>query len=284
MFSWFRHKTPKGERAAAAPNLGADVKVAIDDLRPRSERLNLIDIAWQVLVRQSHKVTAHDTWLQLPDWGLVIRPTLEQIKPLENGAVHTITTIESRHPAFNADHIFEYQHSTGNSVADSLTNGFDDWVRMDLVTLLEALRPAPEQCMMMEMEFPAHDGAPGRRRRAILGPVAHYCQHARSPRERRTDRKDDHDFCPCCLFTRSFDAFKKLLEDDHFYGIRLFAMRNENGVAGADCRVNGKEWEPGKEALRRYVGTWSDAGVEFRKQYVVLRSIESTSPAAKVAS
>jgi len=277
MFSWFRHKKPKDEPAAPASNLGVDAKIAIaHESRIRPERVNPIDIAQRVLAQQSHKVAAHDTWLQLPDWGLVIRPTLEQIKPLQSGAVQTITTIEARHPVFNTARIFEYQHSTGSSIADSLAKGFDDWARTDLVTLLEALRPTPEQCMMME--FPARDAFPERHRRAILGPVAHYRQHPPSP-ERSSGDEEHHDFCPCCLFTRSFEAFKRLLEDDNFYGIRLFAMRNENGAAGADCRVNGREWEPGKEALRQYVETWSDAGVEFRKQYVVIRSVESTSPA-----
>jgi hypothetical protein len=277
MFSWFRREKPKTEAAAAAPNLGVDVKVAFTGgVRKRSEHLNLINVAQRVLVEQSHKVIAHDTWLELQGWGLVIRPVLEQIKPLQNGGAQTVTTIDVRHQAFNVDRVFEYQHSTGDSVEDSVAKGFDDWAKMDLVALLESLRPTPEECMMMEMKFPARDGVPQRHRRAILGPVAHYCQH---PRPQRTDREDDHDFCPCCLLTKSFNAFKRQLEDDKFYGIRLFAMRSENGAAGADCRVNGKEWEAGKEALRQYVGTWSDAGVEFRKQYVVIRSVESASPA-----
>jgi len=53
----------------------------------------------------------------------------------------------------------------------------------------------------------------------------------------------------------------------------LFAMRNSQGHAEADCRVNGEEFEPGKLALRKYVETWPEAGIEFRKQYVVIQNI-----------
>ena len=86
---------------------------------------------------------------------------------------------------------------------------------------------------------------------------------------------EEHPFCPCCLLTRSWEAFRELIEGDGFYGLRLFAMRDPEGNPRADCRVNGAEWERGKQALREYVRTWPGAGVEFRKQFVVLQSQES---------
>jgi len=63
----------------------------------------------------------------------------------------------------------------------------------------------------------------------------------------------------------------KLL-DNNFYGIRLFAMRDEQGAHVADCRVNGVDWDPGKQAVAKYVSSWPDLGFEFRKQYVVLHT------------
>jgi hypothetical protein len=65
---------------------------------------------------------------------------------------------------------------------------------------------------------------------------------------------------------------KPIILDGQFYGIRLFAMRGQDGTAGADCRLNGEDWEPGKNALIAYVNSWPDRGVEFRKQYVILQS------------
>ncbi len=49
-------------------------------------------------------------------------------------------------------------------------------------------------------------------------------------------------------------------------------MRDESGAPGADCRINGEDYEPGMEALRAYVATWPGAGVEYRKQYVFLHT------------
>jgi hypothetical protein len=43
-------------------------------------------------------------------------------------------------------------------------------------------------------------------------------------------------------------------------------MRDEDGTPGADCRINGEDYESGMEALRSYVATWPEAGLEFRKQ------------------
>jgi len=49
-------------------------------------------------------------------------------------------------------------------------------------------------------------------------------------------------------------------------------MRGPEGESGADCRINGLDWEEGKRALVKYVNTWPDLGVEFRKQYIVLQN------------
>ena len=88
-----------------------------------------------------------------------------------------------------------------------------------------------------------------------------------------TDQQcESHEFCPCCLLTNSFSAFKELIEARQFYGLRLFAARDENGFPQADCRVNGEDWAEGCEALRKYVTTWPGEGYEFRKQYVVLHT------------
>jgi hypothetical protein len=79
---------------------------------------------------------------------------------------------------------------------------------------------------------------------------------------------------PCWDSARkSFPAFKDLFEGDGFYGVRLYAARDEAGVPLADCRVNGEDYESGASALREYAKTWPPAGFEFRKQYVVLHSV-----------
>jgi hypothetical protein len=135
---------------------------------------------------------------------------------------------------------------------------------------------------MPEMAFPAKDGAPARVRRAILGPVMHYMASPSAHIEgssapanalAQEDAGDAHAFCPCCLLTKSFEAFRELIVGDGFHGLRLYAMRGAEGTAQADCRVNGDDWEKGAQALREYVKTWPDAGFEFRKQYVVVHSV-----------
>jgi hypothetical protein len=146
-------------------------------------------------------------------------------------------------------------------------------MQTDFVTLLDALRAKPEHCTIMEMTFPAKDGKPERIRRAVLGPCTHV---AKTP----PDASQEHPFCPCCLLTNSFEAFRDLFEADAFYGLRLLAMRDRDGTPGADCRVNGDDWEKGAQALRDYVNTWPQAGFEMRKQYVVLQTVEAGSQQA----
>jgi hypothetical protein len=248
--------------------LGTAGEVAFSNAnRSWTERFDLVDAAAAAFKSRGHAVAACETWLEHGDSGFTIQPLLVNLQPLEDGGVRTLTTMQVNHPALVPAGVFEYQHSTGDNVVESLTKGFDQWVQTDFATLLDALRVTPEHCTTMEMTFPPKDGKPERVRRAVLGPVTHYM----SPIP--PDAAEEHPFCPCCLLTNCFDAFGHLIEADAFFGLRMFALRDRDGKPGADCRVNGEDWEKGAEALQAYARTWPASGYEFRKQYVVLQSV-----------
>jgi hypothetical protein len=113
-------------------------------------------------------------------------------------------------------------------------------------------------------------------RQVILGPVAHL---ATNPPPKK---KEAHPFCPCCLFTESMEAFHAVLQTDQFLGVRLFASRDQLGVAAADCRVNGEDFAAALPALTAYVEKWPQRGLEFRKQYVVIRTVSRIVDASAV--
>ena len=273
---------PPPPRPASAPQRSADrpgemetvsgtVRFANGD-RSWSETFNVVDSLERVLKRQEFFSRRDGNTLTLTESGFAISPVLVSFKPTDDGGSQTTTVTRVRHPTLIPDGLFEYQHSTGNSLADALAKGFDQWGQTDLAALLDALDEKPSRCTRMEMSMPATAERPERHRRIVLGPVSHLAIHAPPP-EPAAD--GEHSFCPCCLLTKSFEAFQDQVRADGTFGIRLFAMRNADGTASADCRVNGAEYEPGKIALRQYVQSWPDRGVEFRKQYVVVRSINA---------
>jgi hypothetical protein len=283
-----------GFRQKAAPKLlssnpgkGAAGEVAFSSAeRSWSEHYNLVPLLASVLGERGHQVQSEKSWLVHQDSGFIVLPQVVQLQLLDKVGVRTTTTIQVNHSALVPDGVFEYQHSTGNNVEDSVRKGFEQWAQTDLVALLEALQPKPEICTTLEMTFPEKDRKPAYSRRAVLGPVAHFVENPQIYAEQKTqdnrgdvqgERCESHEFCPCCLLTNSFEAFRELIEASGFYGLRLFAARDEKGVPQADCRVNGNDWEKGAEALRKYVTTWPAAGFEFRKQYVVLHSVEKES-------
>ena len=269
----FRKKTPAPLPCPANVGLGMEAKVAFSTGdRSWTENVNLVSLAAAVLKQRGYSAVTEKTWLLHGDSGFTILPQLVELHPLDDGGVRTVTTMQSNHPKLCPAGVFEYQHSTGNNVADSISRGFDQWVQTDFVPLLDALLPQPETCTALLMEFPAGDGRAARVRRAVLGPVAHFMQEPPSTPD--DNAAEEHPFCPCCLLTNSFEAFRELIEGDGFYCLRLFSARDTEGAAQADCRVNGEDWESGVQALREYARTWPPAGYEFRKQYVVLQSIE----------
>ena len=184
--------------------------------------------------------------------------------PLDDGSVRTCTLITATHADYFPDGLAEFQHAAGETVEASVLDGFNVWSQMDLVTLEDSLRSDPLDCNMMEMSFPEEDGV-SLVRQVILGPTAH-----RTTAGARED--EEHPFCPCCLFTQSFEAFDELLRTDRFIGIRLFASRDANGEPAADCRVNGEDFPAGVDYLIKYAQSWPQHGFEYRKQYIVIRS------------
>jgi hypothetical protein len=220
-----------------------------------------------VMGLRGHAVTRHDASLRHRDSGTVITPHLLEQHPATK-VVRSMTAMTMSHPRLAPNGVFEYQHAFGETLNEAVCSGFDQWVQLDFATFLDALRDRPQHSLTLEMTLPRGDG-PGLNRRAVLGPVS-YLVTSPQPGD-----ADEHPFCSCCLLTNTFEAFRPVFEADGFFGIRLFAARNEDGSAQADCRVNGQDWENGKLALRNYVDRWPQAGFEFRKQYVILQTLST---------
>lgn len=256
----------------ANPGQGNRLTAAFaDGEKTWTEEADLVDLAAEILEQHGHDTEHHGSWLRHADTGLVIQPLLVSYQPVHKQGVRTTTTVEVSHPQAFPAGLFEYQHSAGRDLNESIRKGFDQWARLDLVTLLDALKPKPETCLVLEMRFGSDDDALARR--AVLGPVAHY---AVNPPPAEPGDEAHPPFCGCCLLTNCFEPFQGLMRADAFYGVRLFAALDENGQPQADCRVNGEDFEAGAEALRRYATTWPPAGYEFRKQYVVLQTAAPT--------
>jgi hypothetical protein len=206
------------------------------------------------------------------DWvefgGFSLLPQVVNVEPLENSGVKTAITIQIAHDALIPGGTFEYQYSSGTDIRDSIAKAFQSWADLDLPVFLDAQRATAATCMVVQ----ASSGSESRSalppdRRLVFGPTLQMVQNPETI-------KGEHDFCPCCLFTNSIDAFDALLKDQAFYGVRLFASRDAEGHIEADCRVNGVDHPAGAAALARYAQSWPDRGAEYRKQYVCIQTRE----------
>ena len=286
MFGWFRRKRAGARQEASTagetppPRLG--VNRANPGFMPRGsvaftngrrkwqESFDCVQSLARLMEANGHRPRVDGDLVLDEGTGLSFRPLLADFNPIETGGVRTTTTIEVTHGTVIPSPTFEYQHSTGETTPASIEEGFDQWCKTDLVTLADATRPDLRDCTAMSLEFPAEGGRPARKRRVVLGPVAHLREH---PPEPAATEAEAHPFCPCCLLTQSFDAFTPLIEGGGFVGLRMFAMRGPTGSPDADCRTNGEDFPPGKAALARYVTTWPGTGIEFRKQFVVIQDV-----------
>jgi len=239
----------------------------------------LMQMLFEVLAAEDIKATWQGGYLRLAD-GLVLGAERAEVVALAEDKFRTCTRIYVSHADYFPQGLSEYQHAMGASEVLAMTEGFRTWARMDLLALLDATREFPKDCTVIEMNVASEtEVAAGKAvyRQVILGPVAHL---ATLPAPKR---KEEHPFCPCCLFTESMPAFHELLQTNQFLGVRLFASRDNEGKLAADCRVNGEDFLAATEHLQHYAEKWPQRGLEFRKQYVVIRSSErSVNPGATI--
>ena len=237
---------------------GTELRITISDGEHSwAEDLDLLDLLQSVLQAQC-AVALQDGWLVAE--GFFLRPEILEVERLDRGGVRTLTTISVAHEQLVPHGLFEFQHASCENTAASIAEGFKQWMKTDWPVLLDSTRASPTECTSIDQKI--IDPTP-RVRRALLGPVSHVAS-------RTATAEEEHPFCPCCLLTNSYEAFRTHLEGDGYFAVRLLALRNSAGEVTADCRINGVDWEVGKEHLMRYAKTWPDRGFEMRKQYVVL--------------
>lgn len=252
-------------RLAGNPGQGASFEMSYrNGERSWSETVDLSALLLETLAARGHQGRlARDGWIVLSD-GLWLLPQILSLSVESADRANSSTTIEVAHARLLPGGTFEFQHSAGDDATDTLARGFDLWAQVDLVVYQDALHKEPAHCTSMEMNWQE-----GRARRVLFGPVAH---RVACPDAEVGEAEEAHAFCPCCLFTNTWDAFKPQIESDAVHGVRLYAARDAQGVVQADCRVDGEDWPAGAEALRAYAARWPDRGLEFRKQYVVIQS------------
>ena len=234
--------------------------------------VDIVTEAEAMLTGLEYTVERRGADLYLPEFSLTFSPRGIGLSQSDSGTVRTVSIVRAVHPEAFPAGIFEYQRGAGANPREALQYGLNRWARLDVPVFCDALLETPKQCTTMEMTFPLEDGRPERKHRVILGPTAHMMA---SPPEEMAGGScgEEHSFCPCCLTTQCMDSFLPLFESSETLGVRLLAMRDDNGETSADCRINGEDFEAGKEALRAYARGWPRHGFEFRKQYVLYQSL-----------
>lgn len=264
-FSWFRKSRPLELPALSAANPGKVVRgtFRLDrGERTENEAIDLAAVLARALRAAEVRHLEHPAGAILPS-GIILQPRLAGIDLPREGRVHTTSTIEVALPANAGSGSFEYLHGNAATVSEALDSSFAGWVRFDLPVWLDAVEPQPRICTAIETGGEAKVPV----RRVLLGPSAHAVS-----RPANAAVPENHPYCPCCMFTHLRELLWPLVQAEGTTGIRFYAARNEVGDAVADCRINGVDFPEGIAALRDYVNTWPDRGVESRKQFILIQT------------
>lgn len=267
---------PPGPNLLAGETAAGEVRFARSGTS-RAEPFDAVDSLARSLDRREFLFDRRADRLVLTASGFEVAPVVLAVHPWSDGRCHTVSVTRVRHPRLIPGGLYEYQHADARLVAAALADGCRQWIDTDLDPLTDAAADEPSRCSAMDIEVPATAGRPAHHRRIVYGPVDIRSSSADPPRP--IVDADGHPFCGCCLLTHSMDALQQHVEGQATVGIRLFAARLSDGSVGADCRVNGDDFDPGRAALRRYVRTWPGRVPQTRKQYVVITSVPTPTEA-----
>lgn len=217
-------------------------------------------------------------WIYVKNNGYYLLPQLIDLYYDENDKLNLSATIQIHHKELFPEGIFEYIYpqTNENNIIDGLFSLFKTWVDLDWETLCDCLNPTDKsKYMSAKISF---DEENKKVRQVYYGAVLSYPNiDIEDAKTKGIDVEPYIDeFCPCCLFTKSMEAFDNQIKDfNKNYAIRLFALKAPDGELDADCRVNGEEYPEAEKYLKEYAKTWKDCDiVKLRKQYVVIRNVE----------
>lgn len=241
----------------------------------RTEPFDATDTLARVLDRREFLYDRSEQAVRLRESELAMSPRVMGVYVLPDGRCQTVCTVTVLHRRLFPDGLFEYQYATGRLVSGSLATGFAEWVDTDLDVLIEAVTGKVDRCTLLDVIVPATADRPLRLRRAFIGPIEQRGSSAAVNRHKqRQPRTEGAVFGPSLCLTDSPATFVGQIEGDGLFGLKFYGVRQSSGTVGADCRVNGNEFDPGKKALAKYVRTWPGREPRAEKQYVVIRDAE----------
>lgn len=230
---------------------------------------------WDVEILDSE--IGNDKWIHVKDNGYSLLPALINFYSDENNEIKISATVQIHHKEVFPNGIFEYVYPQKKveNVIGGLFELFETWVNLDWRTLCDCLKFEKSEFMSMRIDL---NKEKTQAKHVFYGPVLSYPNIDVEDAKAKGIDVDPYidEFCPCCLFTNSMEAFVKQIKDtNQNYAIRLFAMKDPNGEVDADCRINGEEYPQAEEYLKKYAKTWKDCDIiKMRKQYVIIKNVE----------
>lgn len=229
---------------------------------------------WDVEILDSE--TGNDKWIHVKDNDYYLFPALINFYSDENNELKISATIQIHHKEIFPNGIFEYVYpqKKAENVIGGLFELFETWADLDWLTLCDCLKFEKSEFMSMRIDL---NKEKTQARHIFYGSVLSYPNIDVEEAKSKGIDVDPYidEFCPCCLFTNSMEAFDKQIKDtSQNYAIRLFAMKNPDGEVDADCRINGEEYPQAENYLKKYAKTWKDCDImKMRKQYVIIRNV-----------
>lgn len=179
------------------------------------------------------------------------------------GNIHARLIIKTRHEGLFPDGIFEFAYGGGTDMESAIIDAAYRWIQSDFNTIHDLLCTAKEHnhdgnkadvvSMTPQGEVLGWE--------IVFGPLI-------STTIEGVKQKISQDE----IFWRLFDVITEdLLGEKGIYPIKFFAIQNEKNEIDADCRLNGQDWQKGREALLEYIREWNLKDIfHWRKQYVIV--------------
>jgi len=256
----------------APHNPGQGVSLKLVTTSGEEQLVRLSDLLESVLLNMNFAVANEGLCLRIVGTDFIVTPLAVDLMQSDQ-RFQTTTTIQVDSPLGLKQTVFEFQHDSGDQPLQALTSGFKKWVEYELSVLLDVIEPDPTTSAGVAFSWQEPHSQTRTVRKVTFGPI----EWVRIQPDITVFEPTGHLFCRCCMFRNRLisDTLGRFLKSNELHAIKLFAFRDADGKTSADCRVNGVNFEDGKNALLQYARTWPGRHMETRKQYITFHTVGS---------
>jgi hypothetical protein len=225
------------------------------------EDINVYQCIAESFQNCGYSCNTNGEYFEFSPLNLFIDARIEEITSAEDELLSCRLLIKSTQLSLFPLGIVEYGYGWGNTAKDCVINAMQRWIQSDFAPIHDYLCKKGAKKNMELLSFSEESGETLAWHVYLGPPIEIDLNGTRENEERRLE-----------VFKLLFNPITgDLLCKKGIYPIRCFLSKHGDGIVDVDCRVNGEDWQGGKNELYEHTLSWpANNYLVALKQYMLI--------------